>query len=82
MIVKKLKAEAHDNRGKVYPVQIDFDDSSKKWTLSVVGLGGRGQWYLHNFTGGNIPEAIAIDFGSQWGIVNFRELVEEALTLI
>ena len=80
---KKLKTEALDNHGYRYAVWLLFDHSEPmgwKWILRIDGT--PGSWYMSTILEGGIRDKISIDYGQRWDCINFREIMQEAITLI
>lgn len=78
---KVLTTRAIDNRGKEYKVILELGSQKgvPAWILKVVGT--PGEWYMSTLLGEEVPEAIAIRF-PDWGILNFSDVMREAVTLI
>lgn len=79
---KRLQTPAIDNHGRQFQVVLEMSmrRNLPAWILRVEG--GR-EWYMSTLMeAGEIPETMALDFGAGWGIVNFGDVMREALTLI
>lgn len=82
---KKLRTEALDNHGYRYAVWLIFDHNDTmgwKWILRIDNT--PGSWYMSTLIKGGFPrgERIAVDAGQNWVILNFGEILAEAVTLI
>lgn len=80
--IRRLQTPAIDNHGRPFPVVLEMSTRRglPAWILRVEG--GR-EWYMSTLMeSGGIPETMALDFGAGWGIVNFGDVMREALTLI
>jgi hypothetical protein len=82
---KKLKARALDNHGHEYAVWLSFEHSDImgwKWILGVEDT--PGHWYMSTLLENGYPRHrwIAIDCGQDWNIVNFDQVMKEAVDLI
>lgn len=83
---KKLKTKARDNHGYSYDVWLVFDHSDVmgwKWLLRIEGT--PGHWYMSTLLEyGGYPRGkfISIDAGQGWNVINFDEVMAEAIELI
>lgn len=80
-----LKTKALDNHGHRYAVRLVFDHSDImgwKWLLRIENT--PGHWYMSTLLEHGYPRqsGIAIDAGQNWNIINFDEVVAEAIELI
>lgn len=81
---KKLKTKARDNHGYSYDVWLRFENRyasmGYKWTLHIDGT--PGHWFMSTLLLHGPSDQISIDHGQRWDVINFREIMDEAVTLI
>lgn len=82
---KKLRTRAKDNHGHQYDVWLEFHPSEVmgwKWVLRIDGT--PGHWYMSTLLEGGYPRGnlASIDYGQNWNVTNFGEVLEEAVDLI
>lgn len=77
---KTLKVRAQDNHGYEYPVSLEMD-KYHKWVLRIEDT--PGHWYMSTLLeDGRFPETISVDLGQKWDIINFGDVMREAVTRI
>jgi hypothetical protein len=78
--VKPLRTKARDNHGYEYRVYLEMD-KDRKWVLHVADT--PGHWYMSTLlesTG--LRDRISLDFGQKWDVINFDEIMAEAVHLV
>ena len=79
--IKVLKTRAKDNHGYEYTVYLEMDPKDKKWVLHVEDT--PGHWYMSTLMESpELRSTISLDFGQRWDVINFDEIMAEAIDLI
>lgn len=78
--MKHLKIRALDNHGYEYPVTLEMD-KDHKWVLGIEGT--PGHWWMSTLLEeGRILGTISVDAGQKWDIINFGDVMREAIERI
>jgi len=79
--IKDLKTRARDNHGYEYPVYLEMDQKYMQWVLHIGDT--PGHWLMSTLLQSRtIGSRISIDFGQKWDVINFDEIMAEAVDLI
>ena len=80
--IKQLEAKAIDNHGFEYNVHLALEKylGRPAWVLVIEDTPGR--WYMATILEEGWADLIWIDYGQRWSIVNFIEIMREAITLV
>ena len=76
-INRQLAVKAEDNHGYKYDVVLRQAEENGKLLLDVKGT--PATWYLSTLLEGEKSDRIYIDVGQEWLIINFAEVMKEAV---
>jgi len=79
--IKDLKTKAVDNHGHRYRVYLELKPDVMQWVLVIADT--PGHWYMSTLLQNpRLRDTIAIDYGQNWNVINFRQIMDEAIDLI